>query len=92
MYEIQKFITMENFEKISLLRKMIKLRCFEEKVTEYKLNGKTLGPVHICIGQEAIDVGVCSALSVRDYIVGNHRSHGYMIALTSDILCGKKKD
>lgn len=78
--ETQKFIDMENFEKISLLRKMIKIRCFEEKVTEYKLNGKILGPVHTCIGQEAIDVGVCSALSVHDYIVGNHRSHGYMIA------------
>ena len=71
---------MENFGKISLLRKMIRIRCFEEKVTEYKLNGKILGPVHCCIGQEAIDVGTCSALSDHDYILGNHRSHGYMIA------------
>lgn len=71
---------MDNYEKILLLRKMIQIRCFEEKVTEYKLNGKILGSVHCCIGQEAIDVGVCSALSVHDYIIGNHRSHGYMIA------------
>ena len=78
--ETQKFIDIKNSEKISLLRKMIKIRCFEEKVTKHKLNGKILGPVHTCIGQEAIDVGVCSALSVHDYIVGNHRSHGYMIA------------
>ena len=73
-------IVMGNYEKISLLRKMILIRCFEEKVTELKLNGKILGPVHTCVGQEAIGVGVCSALSVHDYIVGNHRSHGYMIA------------
>lgn len=71
---------MENYEKISFLRKMIKIRCFEEKITEYKLNGKIFGPAHCCTGQEAVDVGVCSALSVHDYIVGNHRSHGYMIA------------
>jgi TPP-dependent pyruvate/acetoin dehydrogenase alpha subunit len=72
--------SLENHEKISLLRKMIKIRCFEEKVADYKLKGKILGPVHCCIGQEAVDVGACSALSVQDYIVGNHRSHGYMIA------------
>lgn len=71
---------MENSEKISLLRKMIQIRCFEDKVAEYKLNGKIMGPLHCCIGQEAVSVGVCSALSAQDYIVGNHRSHGHMIA------------
>jgi acetoin:2,6-dichlorophenolindophenol oxidoreductase subunit alpha len=76
---------MENYEKISLLKKMIEIRCFEEKVAEQKLNGKILGPVHCCTGQEAVDVGVCSALSVHDYIMGNHRSHGYMIAKGADI-------
>lgn len=78
--KIKKFMDIKNSEKISLLRKMIKIRCFEEKITEYKLKKKIYGPVHTCIGQEAVDVGVCSALSVNDYIVGNHRSHGYMIA------------
>jgi len=71
---------MEKDEKISLLRKMIRIRCFEEKTSEYKLNGKIMGPLHCCIGQEAVAVGVCSALSAQDYIVGNHRSHGHMIA------------
>jgi len=71
---------MDNPERISLLRKMIQIRIFEEKITEYKLNGKILGPVHCCVGQEAIDVGACSALSAQDYILGTHRSHGYMIA------------
>ena len=76
---------MENCEKISLLKKMIKIRCFEEKVTEQKLNKKIWGPLHTCIGQEAIDVGVCSALAPDDYIVGNHRSHGYMIAKGANV-------
>jgi pyruvate dehydrogenase E1 component alpha subunit len=71
---------MKEIEKISLLRKMIQIRLFEEKVTDLKMAGKIQGPVHTCIGQEAVDVGVCSALDVRDYIVGNHRSHGYMLA------------
>ena len=68
------------FEKILLLRKMIKIRCFEEKVTELAFNKKVSGPIHTCVGQEAVDVGVCSALAAHDYIIGNHRSHGYMIA------------
>ena len=76
---------MRNYEKISLLRKMIKIRCFEEIVAEYKLNGKILGQVHCCTGQEAVAVGVCSALTMQDYIIGNHRSHGYMIAKGADI-------
>jgi acetoin:2,6-dichlorophenolindophenol oxidoreductase subunit alpha len=76
---------MEKLEKISLLRSMIKIRCFEEKITEYKLNGKILGPAHCCTGQEAANVGACSALSVHDYIIGTHRSHGYMIAKGADI-------
>ncbi len=70
--------------KIHLLRRMIKIRCFEEKVTTLKLKGLVLGPVHTYVGQEAIAVGVCSALSAEDYVVGNHRSHGYMIAKGAD--------
>lgn len=64
---------------------MIQIRRFEEKLTDYKLNRKILGPLHCCIGQEAVSVGVCSALSLNDYIVGNHRSHGYMIAKGASI-------
>ncbi len=71
--------------KISLLRKMIKIRCFEEKVAEYKMNNKIEGPVHTRIGEEAIDAGVCSALSSQDYFFGTWRSHGYMIARGASI-------
>lgn len=76
---------MDNCERIELLKKMIRIRCFEEKSTEYKLNGKIAGMVHCSTGQEAVDVGVCSALDKQDYILGNHRPHGYMIAKGADI-------
>ena len=64
---------------------MIRIRLFEEKVTELKLMGDIKGPVHTCIGQEAVSTGVCLALSKEDYIIGNHRSHGYMIAKGADV-------
>lgn len=71
---------MNNVTKISLLTKMIKIRCFEEKVAEYKMDNKIEGPVHTRIGEEAIDAGVCSALSSQDYFLGTWRSHGHLIA------------
>jgi pyruvate dehydrogenase E1 component alpha subunit len=71
--------------KNNLLRTMIRIRLFEEKVTMLKLNGKILGPVHTCIGQEAVSVGVCAALGKDDYVVGNHRSHGHIIARGIDL-------
>jgi TPP-dependent pyruvate/acetoin dehydrogenase alpha subunit len=87
---------MDNAKKISLLRKMIKIRSFEEKVAEYKMDNKIEGPVHTRIGEEAIDAGVCSALSSQDYFIGTWRSHGHMIARGANInslmaeLFGKK--
>ncbi len=78
-------IAKENYEKKSLLRKMIRIRNFEEKLTEYKLNRKILGQIHCYTGQEAVSVGVCAALSSDDYIVSNHRSHGHVIAKGVDI-------
>jgi TPP-dependent pyruvate/acetoin dehydrogenase alpha subunit len=67
------------------LRMMIRIRLFEERVTELKLGGEITGPVHTCIGQEAICAGICMALAKTDYIIGNHRSHGHLIAKGTDL-------
>src|SRR4030065_166070 len=37
-------------------------------------------PMHLCIGQEAIAVGVCAALSAEDVVFSNHRAHGHYLA------------
>lgn len=68
-----------------LLQTMIRIRLFEEKVTKLKLDLEIPGPVHTCIGQEAVPVGVCSALDKDDYVIGNHRSHGHIIARGIDL-------
>lgn len=78
-------ILMKNDKKIELLTKMIRVRCFEEAVIEKKEKNLIMGPVHTTVGQEATDVGVCSALSDQDYIIGTHRSHGYMVAKGTDL-------
>jgi TPP-dependent pyruvate/acetoin dehydrogenase alpha subunit len=76
---------MDKKQKIALLRKMILIRHFEEKLVILKDQGKILGPFHCSVGQEAVSVGVCSALSQEDYVAGSHRAHGCMIAKGTDI-------
>jgi len=72
-------------EKIDLLRQMLLIRRFEEKVIEMRSYGKVVGSIHSSIGQEAVAVGVISALRKQDYVVGNHRGHGHLIAKGADL-------
>jgi len=42
-------------------------------------------PVHLCVGQEAIAVGVCANLNKDDYISSSHRGHGHYLAKGGDL-------
>ncbi len=59
---------------------MLEIRAFEESLGEYIDSGEIKTPCHLCIGQEAIPVGVCANLEDKDLIWGNHRSHGHYLA------------
>lgn len=65
---------------IELLYKMILIRTFENTIEKYKMQGKIYGMAHCYNGQEAVAVGICSALNKSDYIISNHRPHGHAIA------------
>ncbi len=71
--------------KIEMLRKLILIRRFEEKVKELYNRGSIVGAIHLYIGQEAVAVGVCQALRDEDYVFSTHRGHGHAIAKTLDI-------
>ena len=67
--------------KLKLLKTMLLIRRFEEKLTELcKIERKIPGMVILCTGQEAVAAGVCCALEDKDVIISNHRSHGHLIA------------
>ena len=70
---------------LELYKKMLTIRLCEESLVDPILNGEIKCPVHLCSGQEAIAVGVCTALEKRDYIFGHHRSHGHYIAKGCDL-------
>ena len=63
-----------------LLRQMQTIRAFESRVETLFKAGELPGFVHSCAGQEAIAVGVCSQLTMADYITSTHRGHGHAIA------------
>jgi TPP-dependent pyruvate/acetoin dehydrogenase alpha subunit len=68
-----------------LLETMLLIRAFDEKVDELYAEGALHGTAHFYVGQEAVAVGVISALEEGDVITGTHRGHGHAIAFGLDI-------
>lgn len=65
---------------VGLYERMLLIRRFEERISELFRKNKLPGFVHLYIGQEAVAVGICSALRDDDYITSTHRGHGHVIA------------
>ena len=73
---------------LTLYRRMVLIRQFEERVKYLFLEGIMPGTIHQYQGQEAIAVGVCSPLQSGDVITSTHRPHGHALArgLTAESL------
>jgi acetoin:2,6-dichlorophenolindophenol oxidoreductase subunit alpha len=65
---------------LDMYRSMLRIRLFEEQVNELYLGAKMPGLAHLYTGEEAVAVGVCSALRDDDYITSTHRGHGHCLA------------
>jgi TPP-dependent pyruvate/acetoin dehydrogenase alpha subunit len=68
-----------------MLRRMLTIRRFEERASADYLAGRIYGVVHCYIGEEAVAVGVCTALDRGDRIISTHRGHGHCIAKGADL-------
>ena len=68
---------------LDLYRQMLFIRLFEEKVHDLFLRGQVYGSTHLCIGMEAVGVGVISALGDGDRVACTYRGHGHVLALGS---------
>jgi len=72
-------LTKEKLEE--MLRKMLIVRKFEEKVEElFLVKGLLIGPSHLYLGQESIAVGAMMALEHDDLTVTTYRGHGHALA------------
>ena len=63
-----------------ILRSMLRIRRFEEQIWEIYTSGLMHGLAHLYIGEEAVAVGVCTALRDAAFITSTHRGHGHCVA------------
>jgi len=68
-----------------LLFEMLRVRLVEEQIAELYPEWEMRCPVHLCVGQEAVPVGVCAHLAREDYVLSGHRSHGHYLAKGGDL-------
>lgn len=68
-----------------LYRGMMRIRRLQLRIEALYHLDQMKTPVHLCIGQEAVAVGVCAALERRDRIQSNHRGHGHYLAKGGDL-------
>jgi acetoin:2,6-dichlorophenolindophenol oxidoreductase subunit alpha len=68
-----------------MLELMVKIRAFEQQANQLYQSAKMPGLTHLYIGEEAVAVGVCSALRRDDTITSTHRGHGHCIAKGADV-------
>src|SRR5215211_8441342 len=59
---------------------MLLIRLFEAEMHRLFLQGHVHGTTHLSSGQEAVPVGICSALREDDYVAGTYRGHGHALA------------
>ena len=65
---------------LARLRGMLRIRRFEERAAELYGAGKIRGFLHLCVGEEAVAVGVMRALTEDDAVVSTYREHGHALA------------
>nr|WP_226949221.1 pyruvate dehydrogenase (acetyl-transferring) E1 component subunit alpha [Rhizorhabdus wittichii] len=72
-------------EMLEFYRQMLLIRRFEEKAGQLYGLGLIGGFCHLYIGQEAVAVGLQSALEVgKDSVITGYRDHGHMLAYGID--------
>ena len=63
-----------------MLWSMLRIRIVEETIADRYGDQEMRCPTHLSIGQEAIAVGVCTALRDDDWAVSSHRAHAHYLA------------
>jgi pyruvate dehydrogenase E1 component alpha subunit len=84
-FEANKRYAASDAEMLEFYRQMLLIRRFEEKAGQLYGLGLIGGFCHLYIGQEAVAIGLQSALdSERDSVITGYRDHGHMLAYGID--------
>ncbi|MBI5210274.1 MAG: pyruvate dehydrogenase [Elusimicrobia bacterium] len=68
-----------------LYRQAFLIRGVELRLLELFGQGKVVGTIHTCVGQELSGPAVTRSLREGDLVFSNHRGHGHYIARTGDV-------
>lgn len=68
-----------------LYRDMFRIRRVEERIKAVYHLREMRSPPHLCMGQEAVAVGVCAAVRASDVVFPYYRSHGWYLAKGGDL-------
>ena len=71
-------------ELVNFYTEMLRIRRFEEKAGQMYGMGLIGGFCHLYIGQEAVVIGVASAIEDKDTVITGYRDHGHMLAAGID--------
>ena len=66
-----------------MLKSMLEVRYVEERIQELFLENVIRGTTHLCIGQEAVSVGMAANINAKrgDTVTCTYRGHGHALAL-----------
>lgn len=67
-----------------LLRRMLRIRLFEEEAGRLSEAGRIPGALHLYVGEEAVAAGVAAHLVPGDQVTSTHRGHGHLVAVGGD--------
>lgn len=68
-----------------MYRQMLVVRAVEEQLAVLHRQGKTRGPIHTCIGQEAAGIGATAPLEREDVVTSTHRGHAHFVGKGLDL-------
>ncbi|MBL8727517.1 MAG: thiamine pyrophosphate-dependent dehydrogenase E1 component subunit alpha [Planctomycetes bacterium] len=77
---MQRTHTIDREAVLWMLRRMRLIRQTSERIAKLYATDVMETPVHLCIGQEAVSVGLCRHLTDRDKLFLGHRTHGPALA------------
>lgn len=68
-------------DEVARYERMIEIREFEEQINGLFAAGEIRGTTHLCLGQEALAVGLAAVLRPTDIVMATYRGHGIALAL-----------
>ena len=74
----------KNLKKI--FEEMLRIRMVETALSSLYSEQEMRCPMHLCVGQEAIAVGIANNLMTIDVMFSNHRAHGHYLAKGGNLI------